>query len=438
MQPKAQLEKIQSILITTAIACLILLLSFPTQSVNASKLNLAISRGTYYLPYTEGTSYRVSRTDHSSTGTSYAVDFAMPVGSTVRASADGEIIKIIENNTKSGCDASYAKYNNMVVILHPNGEVSYYLHLSTNSVPDYLYARNGKTPGYQVHRGEIIGKSGKIGYVCGKNPAHLHFHVLNKMGGSRVKIKFGDVKGGFVAAGSSYKSGNTSYFTPTPSPIVTSTKSITPTVTYTTTPTNTPTFTLSPTATEITATPTFTYTPTKTATSTSTFTPTFTFTPTPTATIAPFEIQVNLFGAGFTSSYVGGWVYISTQHPVYWSCSGNPIYTRTRTVGYTNDVDWAKWTPSLPLSGYYDVYASAPNYPHSMDITNQAIYRVFHADGQTNVTSAQSNWSGQWMPLGTFRFYAGSSGYVYMGDYTGDNPVKLISADCVKFVWAHP
>lgn len=120
------------------------------------------------------------------------------------------------------------------------------------------------------------------------------------------------------------------------------------------------------------------------------------------------------------------------------SCStdaANVIYTRTRTVGYTNDVDWARWRPNLPYTGNYRVYVYMPQYSHTMGVTNQAIYKIFHTNGQTNVIRQQLNLACNWVDVGKYTFNAGTSGYVYMGDYTGDNPQKLIAADAVRFVW---
>src|SRR6185436_20069634 len=145
--------------------------------------------------------------------------------------------------------------------------------------------------------------------------------------------------------------GPTNAPTRTPTPTITKTLTSTPTLTATPTGTatptstltdmpadiptatptstsNTPTDTLVPTTTD-TPTVTLTNTPTNTPTSitsTPTSSPTITNSPTPTSTptktpIPPFEVQVSIFGPGFESTWVGGWVKISTQNSV--SCSTN-------------------------------------------------------------------------------------------------------------------
>lgn len=128
-------------------------------------------------------------------------------------------------------------------------------------------------------------------------------------------------------------------------------------------------------------------------------------------------------------------MYITEQNPVYTSID-SPIYTRSRTVPYTNDVDWVRWRPTIPITGYYLVCVFAPSYRHSTGITNQARYTIHHANGDSVSIQPQSNMSGNWMNLGRYQFNQGTDGYIYMGDYTGDNPWQLISADAAKVVWS--
>jgi serine/threonine protein kinase len=152
-------------------------------------------------------------------------------------------------------------------------------------------------------------------------------------------------------------------------------------------------------------------------------------------TVPPFEVKVVIQQAGFSFSGSAGWVVISSQNSLYASDSGNPLYTQTRNPNSSNDADWARWTPNLPYSGYYHVYVYAPSYSHSRNITQQARYTISYTNGSTQVSIRQSDMSGQWMDLGRYLFNAGSAGNIYMGDYTGDNPICLISLDNARFVW---
>ncbi len=159
--------------------------------------------------------------------------------------------------------------------------------------------------------------------------------------------------------------------------------------------------------------------------------------PSNSAAITAWEQIITPLGSGFESTYPGGWVLIRTQNTVHCSTDAvNVIYTRSRTPGYTNDVDWVKWRPTLPATAYYRVYAYVPNYTHGDSVTGQARYRIRRSDGEELalvVVNQNDNLCG-WVDLGEYWLNAGTSGYVYMGDYTGDNPYRLIAADGMKFV----
>jgi len=160
----------------------------------------------------------------------------------------------------------------------------------------------------------------------------------------------------------------------------------------------------------------------------------------PQAPNAPnWEQVITPLGAGFESSWVGGWIKIQSQHPL--NCStdaANVIYTQTRAVGASGDVDWARWRPTIPATTLYDVYVYIPDYPHTMNVTGQARYKIAYDGGEATIVINQNNNKCTWVGLGQYQFAAGTSGYVYMGDWTGDNPVRLIAADGVKFVQAAP
>ncbi|MFC0339115.1 murein DD-endopeptidase [Kushneria avicenniae] len=98
-------------------------------------------------------------------------DFAMPVGSTVRAPADGRVTKVV-NHPLAG------KY---IVITHDNGYQTRYLHLSKPEVK----------PGQRVKMGQEIAKSGNTGRSTG---AHLHYEIIangSQVNAMRVKLPGG-------------------------------------------------------------------------------------------------------------------------------------------------------------------------------------------------------------------------------------------------------
>jgi len=88
-----------------------------------------------------------------------AVDIAAPVGTPVRASAEGTIIVAKVGGWNGG-------YGNYIVVQHPNSTQTLYAHLSI------LYVNSGQI----VARGESIAGSGNSGRSTGP---HLHFEIRN-------------------------------------------------------------------------------------------------------------------------------------------------------------------------------------------------------------------------------------------------------------------
>jgi murein DD-endopeptidase MepM/ murein hydrolase activator NlpD len=83
------------------------------------------------------------------------VDIAAPIGTIVRAAADG-IVAYSDNGVRG--------YGNLVLIVHANGWVTLYGHASRTTVQ----------PGYRVRRGERIALVGQTGIARGP---HVHFEL---------------------------------------------------------------------------------------------------------------------------------------------------------------------------------------------------------------------------------------------------------------------
>ncbi|HEY1907796.1 MAG TPA: M23 family metallopeptidase [Myxococcaceae bacterium] len=94
----------------------------------------------------------------------WAWDFRMPEGTPVVAALDGVVRLARGDSDEGGCDPAMARKANYVVIESEGGLELQYLHFSSVSV----------VAGQRVHRGELLGYSGKTGWACG---AHLHFKV---------------------------------------------------------------------------------------------------------------------------------------------------------------------------------------------------------------------------------------------------------------------
>lgn len=89
------------------------------------------------------------------------VDLEAPMGTAVRAAADGIIVHA---DWEGG-------YGRLIIVDHGNGVQTYYGHLSTFGV----------VPGQEVRRGDVIARSGASGRVTSP---HLHYEV--RMGGTPV------------------------------------------------------------------------------------------------------------------------------------------------------------------------------------------------------------------------------------------------------------
>jgi murein DD-endopeptidase MepM/ murein hydrolase activator NlpD len=99
---------------------------------------------------------RVSQLFH---GRYRAVDYAMPTGTRIGASATGTVIAAKASGWNGG-------YGNMVVLSHNNGSQTLYAHLSTVNV----------SVGQRVQQYDLLGLSGNTGRSTGP---HLHYEIRN-------------------------------------------------------------------------------------------------------------------------------------------------------------------------------------------------------------------------------------------------------------------
>lgn len=86
-----------------------------------------------------------------------------------------------------------------------------------------------------------------------------------------------------------------------------------------------------------------------------------------------------------------------------------------------------EWRPSLPQTGGYDV---AVWYVQGTNRTDNAPFVVHHAGGTTPVSVNQQIDGETWVPLGSFNFDAGTTGYVALGN---DAHASVVIADAVRF-----
>jgi murein DD-endopeptidase MepM/ murein hydrolase activator NlpD len=141
----------------------------------------------YRLPYALANSHTVTQAfpdivTHNDPGSTYAIDFEMPIGTGVYAAREGSVIEVASDYFEAGLDPELdGPRANIVRILHEDGTFAIYGHLNWNSIR--------VVPGQRVARGEYIADSGNTGFSSGP---HLHFVVQRNAAGriESVPVEF--------------------------------------------------------------------------------------------------------------------------------------------------------------------------------------------------------------------------------------------------------
>lgn len=126
-------------------------------------LESVTQRDGYRIPFEAGVVSNICQYPHGATP---AIDFCVPIGTSVVAAKDGIVIGIVNHHDEGGPDQKFFDKANFVELLHTDGTRALYTHLLKDSVAVSLHAH--------VKRGDIIGKVGMSGQTSGP---HLHFHV---------------------------------------------------------------------------------------------------------------------------------------------------------------------------------------------------------------------------------------------------------------------
>lgn len=128
----------------------------------------------YVLPYPVGKSYYINQANCSGYGHSdfwnHGYDFTMPIGTIVTAARSG-----IVGWANDGCSDGNAKCTNLITIIHEDGTVALYSHLTNGGV----LVKHGD----KVEAGDTIAKSGNTGNTGGLPHLHFSVHPCNELPG---------------------------------------------------------------------------------------------------------------------------------------------------------------------------------------------------------------------------------------------------------------
>ncbi len=124
----------------------------------------------YQLPFPTTKSYPISQGPNGAFShrgpNSFAIDWAMPVGSQILAAREGTVIALRKDSSRGGASNKYKSEENYLWIQHPDGTIGQYLHLKKDGVVVEV--------GDRIKQGQLIAYSGNTGY---STAPHLHFHV---------------------------------------------------------------------------------------------------------------------------------------------------------------------------------------------------------------------------------------------------------------------
>lgn len=132
------------------------------------------STSPHLLPYPAGTAYVVNQANCSGFGHSgfwkHGYDFIMDIGTEVSAARSGTV-----GWANDGCNDGNAACTNLITVIHDDGTVALYSHLTNGGV---LVAS-----GDEVTAGQVIGRSGNTGNTGGLPHLHLSLHPCNELPG---------------------------------------------------------------------------------------------------------------------------------------------------------------------------------------------------------------------------------------------------------------
>lgn len=117
----------------------------------------------------------------------FSLDFEVPVGTPIFAARGGQVVDVVENNTKGGPTREFLEFDNRIVIQHSDKTMSVYSHLK--------YRGAEVRVGQKVRQDQLIGYSGNTGF---STAPHLHFAVTRgtaEDSEQTIRVKFATQSG---------------------------------------------------------------------------------------------------------------------------------------------------------------------------------------------------------------------------------------------------
>ena len=139
----------------------------------------------YRKPFSDYADWRISQgfhgqASHSDALNAYAVDFALLMGTPVKAARSGVVMEVSDGNPdRGGVRKTDLDKANIIRIVHEDGSMAVYGHLLQDSIT--------VKPGQWVPAGALIAQSGNSGYSHGP---HLHFAVQINTGMQLQSVPF--------------------------------------------------------------------------------------------------------------------------------------------------------------------------------------------------------------------------------------------------------
>ncbi|WP_170176701.1 peptidoglycan DD-metalloendopeptidase family protein [Litorilituus sediminis] len=138
----------------------------------------------YKFPSSSGREFLITqsfngRFSHSKQPNQYAVDIAMPVGTSINAARAGIVVGVKDDYHMSGKSQYFLDKANYVQVLHNDGTFAVYAHLLQDTAVVNV--------GDRVSVGDKLGRSGSSGYSTGP---HLHFVIRKNAGFKFTSVPF--------------------------------------------------------------------------------------------------------------------------------------------------------------------------------------------------------------------------------------------------------